>query len=167
MVDEYEKAETLQEAIEALDAETVKGPAGSVTNSNLAKWDGTDGRLLKDGGSGGGGGSGDVVGPASAVDQNVAMFDGTTGKLIEDAGVAIADVSQAISDSSTLIAAVGAAGGLATLDGSSKVPIAQIPTGTTGSTVALGDAPAAAVATHLSSVPHLSHSQILTRTLGA
>lgn len=33
----------------------------------------------------------------------------------------------------------GAASGLATLDGSTKVPIAQIPTGSTGSTVAIGN----------------------------
>ena len=33
----------------------------------------------------------------------------------------------------------GAAGGYASLDGSTKVPIAQVPTGTTGSTVALGN----------------------------
>lgn len=33
-----------------------------------------------------GGGSGDVVGPASAVDGNVVLFDTTTGKLIKDSG---------------------------------------------------------------------------------
>lgn len=31
-------------------------------------------------------GSGDVVGPASAVDDRIATFDGTTGKLIQDGG---------------------------------------------------------------------------------
>lgn len=35
---------------------------------------------------GGGGGSGDVVGPASALDGHLALFDGTTGKLIKDGG---------------------------------------------------------------------------------
>ena len=35
------------------------------------------------------GGSGDVVGPASAVNSNVALFDGTTGKLIKDSGLAL------------------------------------------------------------------------------
>jgi hypothetical protein len=34
----------------------------------------------------GGGGSGNVVGPASAVDGNIAVFDGTTGKIIRDGG---------------------------------------------------------------------------------
>lgn len=37
----------------------------------------------------GGAGSGDVVGPASAVDGNVAMFDTTTGKLIKDSGLTL------------------------------------------------------------------------------
>jgi hypothetical protein len=35
-----------------------------------------------------GGGSGDVVGPASAVNNNFAAFDATTGKLIKDSGSA-------------------------------------------------------------------------------
>ena len=34
-----------------------------------------------------GSGTGDVVGPASAVDSGVALFDSTTGKLIKDGGV--------------------------------------------------------------------------------
>lgn len=37
-------------------------------------------------------GSGDVVGPASAVDDRLATFDGTTGKLIQDGGSTITDV---------------------------------------------------------------------------
>lgn len=32
-------------------------------------------------------GSGDVVGPASAVDGDIAVFDGVTGKIIKDAGI--------------------------------------------------------------------------------
>lgn len=40
--------------------------------------------------SAGGGGSGDVVGPASAVDNRVAFFDGATGKLIKDSGLTLA-----------------------------------------------------------------------------
>lgn len=39
-----------------------------------------------------GGGTGDVVGPASAVDDQIATFDGTTGKLIQDGGSKISDV---------------------------------------------------------------------------
>lgn len=35
-------------------------------------------------------GSGDVAGPASAVNNNIAVFDGTTGKLIKDGGATIA-----------------------------------------------------------------------------
>lgn len=34
-------------------------------------------------------GSGDVVGPASAVNNKVAFFDGTTGKLIKDSGLSL------------------------------------------------------------------------------
>ena len=37
-------------------------------------------------------GSGDVVGPASAVDEQIAVYDGTTGKLIKDGGYTIADL---------------------------------------------------------------------------
>jgi hypothetical protein len=36
------------------------------------------------------GSTGDVVGPASAVDGNIAVFDTTTGKLIADSGIDVA-----------------------------------------------------------------------------
>lgn len=42
----------------------------------------------------------------------------------------------------------GAGSGYASLDGSTKVPIAQVPTGTTSSTVALGNAAAGLITTH-------------------
>ena len=38
-------------------------------------------------------GSGDVVGPASAVDNAVVRFDGTTGKLVQNSAVTIADTT--------------------------------------------------------------------------
>lgn len=41
-------------------------------------------------------GSGDVVGPASAVDSNFAAFDTTTGKLIKDSGSKAADFAAAV-----------------------------------------------------------------------
>ena len=91
----------------------VVGPASS-TNNALAQYDGTTGKLLKDGptigtsanqivqldgsaklpavdGSqltnlGAATGVGDVVGPSSAVNNGVALFDGTTGKLLKDGG---------------------------------------------------------------------------------
>jgi hypothetical protein len=51
-----------------------------------------------------------------------------------------------------------AASGYASLDGSTKVPIAQIPTGTSSSTVALGDAAAALDATHAAAAdPHTGY----------
>lgn len=37
------------------------------------------------------GGTGDVVGPASAVDNAIVRFDGTTGKLVQNSGVTISD----------------------------------------------------------------------------
>lgn len=37
-------------------------------------------------------GTGDVVGPASAVNDRIAVFDGTTGKLLKDGGSSIADI---------------------------------------------------------------------------
>lgn len=43
---------------------------------------------------GAGGGSGDVVGPASAVDDRIATFDGASGKLIQDSGVSMADLAK-------------------------------------------------------------------------
>jgi hypothetical protein len=42
---------------------------------------------------GGGGGSGDVVGPASAVDHSVALYSGTTGKVITDASQVTVDAA--------------------------------------------------------------------------
>jgi hypothetical protein len=44
------------------------------------------------GGAAGAGGTGDVVGPASAVDDRIATYDGTTGKLIQDGGKTIAEL---------------------------------------------------------------------------
>jgi trimeric autotransporter adhesin len=43
-------------------------------------------------------GTGDVVGPASAVDANVVLFDGTTGKLIKDSGKALTPAGVGLSN---------------------------------------------------------------------
>ncbi|MEO5366701.1 MAG: hypothetical protein H7831_10170 [Magnetococcus sp. WYHC-3] len=52
-------------------------------------------------------GTGDVVGPASAVDSRIAAFDGTTGKLIKDGGSLISDlVTKASFDAQTILVAV-------------------------------------------------------------
>ena len=40
-----------------------------------------------------GGESGDVTGPASAVDENLPAFDSTTGKLIKDSGINISEIN--------------------------------------------------------------------------
>ena len=62
---------------------------------------------LRWGRGGGSSGSGDVVGPASAIDGNLASYDGTTGKLIQDSGIAAADV---ITDPETITGALIAYG---------------------------------------------------------
>ena len=74
---------------------TIKG-LDRVEVNNISDVNATD---LTDGGEttlhshAGGGSSGDVVGPASAVDDNLATFDTTTGKLIQDSGVNISAVT--------------------------------------------------------------------------
>ena len=50
-----------------------------------------------------GGGSGDVVGPASAVDGNIATYDGTTGKIIQDSGVTVIDTAPGSSGGQILV----------------------------------------------------------------
>lgn len=59
----------------------VVGPA-SATDGALALYDGTTGKLVKDGVTLG---STVVVGPASVTDGAAALFDGTTGKLLKAA----------------------------------------------------------------------------------
>lgn len=96
-------------------SDLVVGPV-SVTDNDLAQFDGTTGKLIKDGlsvvttlGSPGtdtnipteqavrsaisASGGGDVSGPASSVDGNITTFSGTSGKLIQDSGVAISDIT--------------------------------------------------------------------------
>lgn len=48
------------------------------------------------------GGSGDVVGPASAVDNEVALFDGITGKLIKSSGTTLASLPSTIPNTDTV-----------------------------------------------------------------
>lgn len=49
---------------------------------------------------GGGGGSGDVVGPASAIDDRIAAFDSTTGKLIKQGSVTATAVASHLGSTS-------------------------------------------------------------------
>lgn len=91
----------------------VTGPASAV-DDNIATYNSTSGKIIKDGGSkiiteaegiigndndasvptaaavkdfvDNNSGSGDVTGPTSSTDSNVALFDGTTGKIIKDGG---------------------------------------------------------------------------------
>lgn len=113
----------------------VTGPASAGTN-RIALFDGTTGKLIKDGGASltdflesvvEGAGitidatdpqnpiisadavvAGDVDGPASAVDARIAVFDGTTGKLIKDGGKTIAEL-QPLDAGLTAIAALTSA----------------------------------------------------------
>ena len=71
----------------------VVGPA-SATDGNLAVFDGTTGKLLKDGG-GVPSVTGMVVGPASATNLHIALFDGATGKLLRDSGKVVGSFTAA------------------------------------------------------------------------
>jgi len=86
----------------------VTGPDGGVQNTEIAAFDGTTGKILE--GTGvlvANLGTGDVVGPASAVDSNFAAFDTTTGKLIKDSGSAAADFATAAHNHDGVYSPVG------------------------------------------------------------
>lgn len=57
----------------------------------------------------GGGGTGDVTGPAGAVNNDIAVFNGVTGKIIKDGGFTIAQViAAAIAGSGDVVGPAGA-----------------------------------------------------------
>lgn len=66
----------------------------------LVVYDGTNFEII----GGSGGGSGDVVGPASAVDSDFVQFDGITGKLIKDGGLSLDTDGTLSADSDSKIA---------------------------------------------------------------
>lgn len=77
----------------------VVGPASAV-NENVAIFDGTTGKLIKDSAITKASVD-DVIanavhGPATAVDSNLPAFDTTTGKLVKDSGIAVQDVEDTI-----------------------------------------------------------------------
>lgn len=67
----------------------VEGPASTVTNERLVVFDGTTGKLVKQGTKTE---ASLVVGPASATDGRVVVYDGTTGKLVKNGTKLEADV---------------------------------------------------------------------------
>ena len=69
-------------------AKAVEGPA-SATDGRVAVYDGTTGKLLKNGTKV----EADIVtGPASVTTDRIAVFDGTTGKLLKQATVLVSDL---------------------------------------------------------------------------
>jgi hypothetical protein len=67
----------------------VEGPAAVVTDGRVVVFDGTTGRLVKQGTQLA---TALVVGPASVTADRIALFDGTTGKLVKEASVLVADL---------------------------------------------------------------------------
>lgn len=76
-----------------LDHTSEAGPTSSTTD-NIASFNGTDGRTIKDSGVLA---TSVVVGPASATDNAITRFDGTTGKLVQNSAATIADTTGNIS----------------------------------------------------------------------
>lgn len=77
--------------------DAVAGPISS-TNGNIVLFDGTSGRVIKDGGVSASSfqpaSASIVMGPASAVDGRLSAFDTTTGKLLKDSGFSAADLAR-------------------------------------------------------------------------
>lgn len=88
---------------------------GDILYRNATEWvklgAGVNGQFLQTQGAGADpmwsspSGSGDVVGPASAVNDNIALFDGATGKLIKDGGETLANVKDRANHTGTQTAA--------------------------------------------------------------
>ena len=101
---------------------------------------------------------GDVVGPSVSVAGHIAVFDDTTGKLLDDGGIYASDLIQdgdpRLDDPRTPTAhaslhqhggadevgtATAAANAIPKADGTGKLAIAWIPTGSSGTTVCVGN----------------------------
>lgn len=64
------------------------------TASKCARFDSSGKLAAASGDCASGAGTGDVAGPASAVDNHVPRFDGTTGKLLQDSAISVTDAGQ-------------------------------------------------------------------------
>lgn len=64
----------------------VEGPASAVTDGRVVAFDGTTGRLVKQGTQLA---ASLVSGPSSVTDERIAVFDGATGKLLKESTVAV------------------------------------------------------------------------------
>jgi hypothetical protein len=69
----------------------VVGPSGAVAD-RIAVFDGTTGKLIKDGGKLV---TSIVSGPVTATDERIAIFDGITGRVIKDGGTTISELEPA------------------------------------------------------------------------
>lgn len=95
-------------------------------------------------------GTGDVVGPASAVDSNFAAFDTITGKLIKDSGSKASDFAAALGDNDNYVTddektAIGTIGNKANTDNPTFTTKITTPIALIGSDASLTDFPTAKV----------------------
>jgi hypothetical protein len=113
-----------------------------------------------------GSGSGDVTGPASAVNNNIAVFDTTTGKLIKDGGATIASKQDADADL-TAIAALSTTG-IAVRTGAATWAVRDMTYPAAGlvitNSAGIADNPAFSLANDLAAVEGLATTGIVRRT---
>lgn len=112
------------------------------------------------------GGTGDVTGPASAVNNNIAVFDTTTGKLIKDGGATIASKQDADADLTAIAALSGT--GIAVRTGAGTWAERDLSYPAAGLTISnsagIAGNPTFALANDLAAVEGLSGTGVANRT---